>query len=118
MVIYKKYFFETAHYMPGFPKKHKYSKIHGHSYEMVIYIEGNVEKKHGWVFNFEKLDKLILPLINIIDHNLLNEITDLEFPTSENIAKWFWNKLIKDISQLRKIEIIRPRIGGCVYEGK
>ena len=63
MIIYKKYFLETAHFMPGFPKKHKYSKIHGHSYEMVIYIEGNIKKKNGWVFNFEDLDKLILPLI-------------------------------------------------------
>ena len=45
MIIYKKYFFETAHFMPDFPKKHKYSKIHGHSYEMVIYIKGNIKKK-------------------------------------------------------------------------
>ena len=117
MIIYKKYYFETAHYMPGFPQNHKYSKIHGHSYEMVIYIEGNIER-NGWVTNFEELDKLILPLINIIDHNLLNEINGLEYPTSENIAKWFWKKLIKDLNQLKKIEIIRPRIGGCVYEGK
>ena len=94
----------------SFPKKHKYSKIHGHSYEMVIYIEGNIKKKNGWVFNFEDLDKLILPWIKIIDHNLLNEIDDLEFPTSENIAKWFWKKLIKDIKQLKKMTMRKKKV--------
>ena len=53
-----------------------------------------------------------------IDHNLLNEIEGLDNPTSENIAKWFWLGLKKKVKELVKIEIIRPRIGGCVYEGK
>ena len=47
----------------------------------------------------------------------LNEISGLENPTAENIAKWFWKQIKKKINNLTSIEIYRPRIGGCIYEG-
>ncbi len=104
--------------MPGYDRKSKYGKFHGHSYEVTININGNLDKKKQWVMNFDELDNFVQPLIEILDHNILNEIEGLENPTSENIARWFWNKLIKDIKFLESIEINRPRIGGCIYSGK
>ena len=95
MLIYKKYYFETAHFMSQFPKNHKYSQIHGHSYELIIYIEGDIDKKNEWVMDYDKIDRFVEPLLKKIDHNLLNEIEGLDNPTSENIAKWFWLGLKK-----------------------
>jgi len=118
MIIYKKYYFDTAHFMPNHPKSHKYSKVHGHSYEIIIFINDNQKKKEGWVMDFEKIDVFVNPLLKKIDHNLLNDISGLENPTSENIAKWFWERLKIKIKNLEKIEINRPRVGGCVYSGK
>ena len=51
------------------------------------------------------------------DHSILNEVDGLEKPTSENIDKWLWSKLIKKIPNLDSIEINRPRIGGCIFNG-
>ena len=45
MVIFKKYFFDAAHFMPNYPKDHKYGRVHGHTYELVVRVTGNVEKK-------------------------------------------------------------------------
>ena len=118
MKIFKKYFFETAHYMPNFPDDHKFSKIHGHSYELIIYLEGKYETKNGWIMNYEDIDKYVNPLLKKIDHNLMNHIKGLENPTSENIAKWFWVNLKIDLVDLVRVEVNRPRIGGCIYEGK
>ena len=118
MIIYKKYYFDTAHFMPNHSKNHKYSKVHGHSYEITIFLNGKQNKKKGWVMDFEKIDMFMKPILKKIDHNLLNDICGLENPTSENIAKWFWINLKSKIKNLEKIEIIRPRIGGCVYSGE
>ena len=52
MIIYKKYFFDAAHYMPNFKKTHKYAKVHGHSYEMIIKISGDPDKKNNPVIIF------------------------------------------------------------------
>ena len=118
MLIYKKYFFDTAHFMPNFPKEHKYGRIHGHSYELVVHLNDSLDSKNDWVIDFEEIDKFVLPLLKKIDHNLINEIKVLENPTTENISKWFWNNLKHDLKSLEKIELNRPRIGGCVYNGE
>jgi 6-pyruvoyltetrahydropterin/6-carboxytetrahydropterin synthase len=118
MIIYKKYFFDAAHFMNNFKKNHKYSRLHGHSYEVIIKISGHIDKKNNWVFNYDDVDNLMNPLIKKLDHQTLNNIKGLENPTSENIAKWFWKNLKKKISKLESIEINRPRIGGCIYSGE
>ena len=47
MIIYKKYYFDTAHFMPNHSKNHKYSKVHGHSYEITIFLNGKQNKKNA-----------------------------------------------------------------------
>ena len=117
MILFKKYYFDAAHFLPGFEKNHDYSKMHGHSYEVTIKLSGKVDKKKKWVLDLEQLDILVLPILSILDHSVLNEIKGLESPTSENIAKWLWTKLKRRIYNLESIEINRPRIGGCVFYG-
>ncbi len=117
MIIYKKYFFDAAHFIPNFEVGHKNRKIHGHSYEVKVSLKGNVKKK-GWVLDLDDLDKYLKKIIVKLDHSLLNDIKGLSNPTCENIAKWIWKILEKDIKNLNSIEVYRPRVGGCIYFGK
>ena len=59
MIIYKKYFFDAAHFLTDFKKNHKYSKVHGHSYEMTVRISGEINKSNCWVIDFEDIDKCL-----------------------------------------------------------
>ena len=117
MLIYKKYYFDAAHYMPGPQENNNYKKMHGHSYEITVRIYGKTDRNKDWVMDLEKLDIIVKPELSVLDHSVLNEIDGLEKPTSENIAKWLWSRLIKKIKNLDSIEVNRPRIGGCVYKG-
>ncbi|MAI84641.1 MAG: 6-carboxytetrahydropterin synthase QueD [Rickettsiales bacterium] len=116
MRIYKKYYFDTAHFLPSENLDENYKNIHGHSYELIIYLDDKLDEKKEWVMDFKVIDNFVKPLIKELDHNLLNNIKGLENPTSENIAKWFWNRLKKNLLNLVRIDINRPRIGGCIYE--
>ena len=118
MIIYKKYFFDAAHFMTSFRKNHKYSKIHGHSYEVIIKISGEIDESCSLIINYDDIDKVVNPLIKKLDHKTLNEVSGLNNPTSENLAKWFWKRIKKKISNLYSVEINRPRIGGCIYTGE
>ena len=118
MMIFKKYFFDAAHFMPDFDDDHDYKKMHGHSYEVTVKLDGTFNNKENWVVDFELLDLSVKPIISILDHSILNEIEGLEKPTSENIARWLWIKLNNKISNLYSIEINRPRIGGCIFKGE
>ncbi len=118
MFIFKKYYFDAAHFMPEFEKNHSYGKMHGHSFEVTVKLKGSICKKNKWVMDLEELDSYVKPEISKLDHSILNEVEGLEKPTSESIAKWLWLKLIKKIPNLESIEINRPRIGGCIFNGK
>ena len=117
MLLFKKYYFDAAHFMPDFDISHDYKKMHGHSYEVTIKLSGEICKKKNWIVDLESLDKVVKPVLKRLDHSVLNEVDGLEKPTSENIAKWIWIELKKKLSNLESIEINRPRIGGCIYNG-
>ncbi len=117
MLIFKKYYFDAAHYMAEFEENHNYRKMHGHSFEVTVKLKGDINRKNNWVMDLEELDSFVDPELSKLDHSILNEVDGLEKPTSENIAKWLWSKLIKKIPNLDSIEINRPRIGGCIFNG-
>ena len=63
MEIYKTFIFHAAHRMTNMPKSHKYSKIHGHSFAVDIYVKGVVDKKDGWVMDFQEIEKAFKPCL-------------------------------------------------------
>tara|TARA_B100000963_G_C22519580_1_gene622367 strand:- start:404 stop:760 length:357 start_codon:yes stop_codon:yes gene_type:complete len=118
MLIFKKYFFDAAHYLSDIGDNQDYKKMHGHSYEVVITLSGKVNHDNNWVMDLEELDKLVKPEISLLDHSTLNNVVGLENPTSENIAKWLWIKIKEKAPNLQSVEVNRPRIGGCIYSGE
>jgi 6-pyruvoyltetrahydropterin/6-carboxytetrahydropterin synthase len=116
MKLYKEFTFEAAHKLPLVSKDHKCFQLHGHSFKARIYVQGPVNEM-GWVMDFAELKKICKPWIEVLDHSYLNEIEGLENPTSENIAVWLWDKLIKKLPELSAIEIMETCTSGCIYSG-
>jgi len=58
-----------------------------------VTVRGPVDPKTGWLMDFGDLKKAFAPLEEQLDHHFLNEIPGLENSTSENLAKWIWEKL-------------------------
>ena len=117
MEIYKEFHFEAAHRLPNVPEGHKCARLHGHSFQVRLCIEGEVTEPTGWVMDFGDLKASFKPVIDQLDHYYLNDIPGLENPTSENIARWIWAKLIPTLPQLSSIEIRETCTSGCVYRG-
>lgn len=118
MDIYKEFTIEAAHLLPNLPDGHKCKRLHGHSFRIEIHISGKVDPQLGWVMDFSDISKKFQPVFEILDHHYLNEIDGLENPTSENLARWIWNKLKSDLPDLSKIIIKETCTSGCVYSGE
>jgi len=88
------YSFEAAHFLPHVPREHKCSRMHGHSYQVRVTLEGTINEK-GWVLDFYDLDTVVNVLVGSLDHRCLNDLPGLDNPTAENIAMWFKNGLSK-----------------------
>ncbi len=117
MTIFKEFTFDSAHFLPNVPETHKCRAIHGHTYKLAIFIEGETDPVLGWVMDFAELKKIMGPIIDTIDHQLLNEVPGLENPTCELLAKWIWDQVKPSIPQLCKLILNETPTSGAVYTG-
>ena len=117
MDVCKTFSIEAARSLPNLPKNHPCSKIHGHSFKIKIMVSGLVDKDTGFVMDFGQLDTLFEPLRKQIDHSYLNDIEGLENPSSENLCKWIWEKLVLSVPRLSQIEIRETDSTSCIYKG-
>ena len=117
MKIFKDFTFEAAHKLPLVPQDHKCFNLHGHSFRVRIYVEGNINEM-GWVMDFADIKLMCKPIIDVLDHSYLNELEGLDNPTSENIAIWIWQKLKPMLANLNNIEVMETCNSGCIYDGQ
>ena len=118
MDIYKEFHFEAAHRLPNVPEGHKCARLHGHSFHVRVVLTGDVGEHSGWVMDFADVKAAFKPLHDQLDHYYLNDIPGLENPTSENIARWIWERLAPVLPQLSSVEIRETCTSGCVYRGE
>ncbi|QEC74546.1 6-carboxytetrahydropterin synthase QueD [Mucilaginibacter ginsenosidivorax] len=118
MIIYKQFTFDAAHFSPNVPEGHKCKKLHGHTYQVTIFLEAAVLESDGWVMDFTELKAIVKPLVAQLDHSLLNDIEGLENPTTENLAIWLWQKIYPQLQILKRIELKETPTSGVIYEGK
>ncbi len=118
MELYCDLKFEAAHWLPHVPEGHKCRRPHGHSYRLRVCVRGPIREPEGWVMDFADLKRVINPLVDSLDHQMLNELPGLENPTAENIARWFWRRLRPAVPGLHKLILRETRSSGCVYRGE
>jgi 6-pyruvoyltetrahydropterin/6-carboxytetrahydropterin synthase len=117
MEIYKEFHFEAAHRLPNVPEGHKCARLHGHSFHVRLVVAGDAPEPAGWVMDFAELKARFKPIYEQLDHHYLNDIPGLENPTSENIARWIWERLKPSLPLLSQVEIRETCTSGCIYRG-
>lgn len=115
--VYRKEHFNSAHRLNN-PKwsdeknqaifgKCNNPHFHGHNYELIVEVKGEIDPETGYVYDMKLLSDLIKEhVLNKFDHKNLNLDTD-EFrdlnPSAENISVVTWNILREKID--RKFEL-------------
>lgn len=84
--------------------------FHGHNYELIVSVTGEVDKETGYVVDVKVLTDIIKEDIeNQFDHKNLNldvpEFYDLN-PTAENIVVVIYNKIKKRINPDFDLEVV------------
>jgi len=115
--VWKEFKFDSAHQLDAGPNGDpRYRRIHGHSYQVEIWLRGP-RNERGWVVDMGDLEKRLTGIRDALDHRLLNEVDGLGAPTMENIASFVWDFLAQ-IPQLHRITVKRQQNGeGCEFFG-
>lgn len=116
MLIFKALTFDAAHYLPQLPEAHKCRGMHGHTYRLKIWLEGKPNET-GWIMDFGEVKQKLQPVIDLLDHKVLNDVEGLINPTCESVAIWIWKKLKPVLPLLKKVELHETPSSGVVYEG-
>jgi 6-pyruvoyltetrahydropterin/6-carboxytetrahydropterin synthase len=115
--IFKEFTFEAAHRLPNLPAGHKCSRLHGHSYRVIVCVQGSLDPDLGWVQDFGDLKDAWKPLEAQLDHYYLNEVPGLENPTSEVLAEWIWARLSPLLQGLSAVTVRETCTSGCTFRG-
>ena len=118
MEIFKAFTIEAAHRLPHVPSGHKCGRLHGHSFQIEVHVKGPLDESLGWIIDFADIKGAFKPLEEQIDHRYLNEVEGLENPTSENIARWIWQRLRPSLVGLSKVVVRETCTSGCIYTGE
>ena len=126
MKIAKEFHWEMGHRLPN--HKGLCSNMHGHSYKMVVVLEGNV-LGNGMIIDFYDLGLIIKPIIDKFDHaflvydkdkvlldfliknNMKNVVVNY-YATVENICSDFIKRISSEIKskKIRNIKAITVKI--------
>jgi 6-pyruvoyltetrahydropterin/6-carboxytetrahydropterin synthase len=117
MRLERSYRFEAAHFLPKVPAGHKCARMHGHSYQIEVAIEGELDPERGWVMDFADIDERVVPLVRQLDHQVLNEIDGLGNPTSELLAQWLWQRIAPRLPGLCEVAVSETSTSRCIYRG-
>ena len=87
-----------------------YENYHGHNYELIVKLEGEIDQDTGMVMDLSDLKKIIVREVeDVLDHKNLNLDIDYfkdKIPSTENLAVFIWNKLNDSIELEGKLSIV------------
>lgn len=82
---------------------------HGHNYELIVSLTGEINQETGYVYDLGKLKNIIkLEVEDYLDHKNLNlDIDDFKSsnPSAENISVLIYNRLIPHFDDNYKLKI-------------
>ena len=113
----KSFQFEAAHWLPTFPQGHKCRRMHGHSFRIDVVVEGDVDQEKGYLIDYGTIKQAAQPVIDQLDHYVLNEIEGLENPTAEMIAKWVFDRVGEHLPMLVAVRVHETCTTEAEYQG-
>ena len=97
---------------------------HGHNYQLIVTVGGEVEQATGMCFDLVTLDQIVQErVVDRYDHRHLNrDVEDYldQVPTGENIVRHVWGLLAEAVPgrKLRRLKLIETRDNSFEYAGE
>ena len=113
--ISKQFSFSASHVLPLLGEEHPCARMHGHNYVITVHLQAKTLDEYGFVKDYGSLKGVKQYLDETFDHRHLNDILP-EHPTSENIARFIYNRFKPEIPELYAVEVSETPQTSCIYE--
>jgi 6-pyruvoyltetrahydropterin/6-carboxytetrahydropterin synthase len=102
--------FSSGHYLRNY--RGKCENPHGHNYKVRVTLAGATLDDTGLLLDFKLLKQVMRPVIDRIDHQMLNELepfTQIN-PSAENLARYFYGETNVQLAEMTQG---RVRVKDC-----
>jgi len=108
--------FSSAHNLRGY--KGKCEELHGHNWRIEVIVKSEELNNIGIVVDFKELKQKLNAVLEEMDHKYLNKLSYFKKvnPTSENIAKYIYKKLVIQIPLLDSVTVWENATSCATYE--
>jgi 6-pyruvoyltetrahydropterin/6-carboxytetrahydropterin synthase len=102
--------FSSGHFLRNY--QGKCENPHGHNYKVRITLCGRELDHAGLLLDFKLLKHVLHPVIERIDHQMLNEMEPFTVlnPSAENLAKYFYDQTSEQLATMTQG---RVRVKDC-----
>lgn len=113
--LWRRYDFQSAHWLPHVPAGHKCGRMHGHGFEVVLHVRADAARSAP--LHHDDIDAAWAPLHQQLNLRCLNDLPGLANPTSELLASWLWERLAPRLAGLASVTVFETGSCGAVYDG-
>lgn len=114
--VWRRYVFQSAHWLPNVPTGHKCGRMHGHGFEAIVHANKDV-RDSDLSIDYDHLDELWAPLHTELHYGCLNDLPGLQNPTSEVMSSWIWDRLKPQLPELSWITVYETASCGAHFDG-
>ena len=92
--------FSSGHYLRNY--RGRCENPHGHNYKVRVTLAGAELDQAGLLLDFKMLKHVMRPVIDRIDHQMLNDIEPWITinPSAENLARYFFEQTSEQLAQM------------------
>lgn len=112
-IVWRRYRFQAAHQLPHVPAGHKCGRLHGHGFEVVLYVACGDES-----ITYQTLDLAWEGVFGLLGWRCLNDIPGLDNPTSEMLSSWLWQRLRDNLPSLVAVSVYETASCGATFDGE
>jgi 6-pyruvoyltetrahydropterin/6-carboxytetrahydropterin synthase len=111
----QRFYFEAAHTLHRSLETEGSLRIHGHTYEAEVTLQGRPDPQTGMLVDLAILRQEISRVRDMLDHRFLDEVNGLGPPTLENLCLFIKTNLEGNLAMLCSVSVERRLSGDkCV----
>ncbi len=115
--------FQASHLLIKLPEGHPCKRLHGHSYEVTVWIGGELDDVSPWHTDLDELEQTFDSIKAQVCHRHLNDIPGMLTTSVEHVAWWMFRRIKREHSGLLLVEVsegtgakVRVHSGGPLSE--
>ena len=114
--VWRRYVFQSIRRLKNLPEGHVCGAEHSHSFTVIVHVDHEIGERDISV-DYDFIDERWAHVSKDLNFVNLNSVSGLGEPSTENLAKWVWTQLKKEVQDVSRVTIYEAPFCGVTFNG-